>query len=94
MRRLILTAVSAVCGLLAGAGVQPTIFNHVDPVAMESWVEAQLRGMTPEQRVAQLIVMAVNPQDDAPTRALVKHYVEETAWAESSTTSARCTSCR
>ena len=77
MRRLILTAVAAVCGLLAGAGVQPTIFNHVDPVAMESWVEAQLRGMTPEQRVAQLIVMAVNPQDDAPTRALVKHYVEE-----------------
>ena len=44
---------------------------------MNAWVESQLQSMTPEQRVAQLIVMAIAPSDDAATRALVKRYVEE-----------------
>ncbi|MBR6282968.1 MAG: serine hydrolase [Muribaculaceae bacterium] len=76
MKRICLAAVAAVMGLVSMA-MKPVMFNHVDQKAMESWVEAQLRGMTPEQRVAQLVVMAVDPKDDAPTRALVKRYVEE-----------------
>ncbi len=63
--------------LAAVAAVRPTLFNRTDTDAMNAWVEAQMSTMTPEQRVAQLIVMAVDPKDDAPTRALVKRYVEE-----------------
>lgn len=38
---------------------QPHFFNQVDQALMNTWVESTMAAMTPEQRVAQLIVMAV-----------------------------------
>ncbi|MBO4870626.1 MAG: serine hydrolase [Muribaculaceae bacterium] len=82
MKRLRMqTAIVALMAVMSlGArdkGAQPTIFNNVDQKAMEAWVETQISAMTPEQRVSQLIIMAVDPKDDEPTRALVKRYVSE-----------------
>ena len=80
MKKNIMALLMALLTLMASARdkkAQPAIFNHVDPAAMDAWVEAQIATMTPAQRVAQLIIMGVDPKDDEPTRALVKRYVAE-----------------
>ncbi|MBQ4366698.1 MAG: serine hydrolase [Muribaculaceae bacterium] len=55
----------------------PAFFNKVDKAEMEAWVNATLQTMTPEERIAQIIIMAVNPRDDDTTRAIVKRYVAD-----------------
>lgn len=80
MKRKVLFALAIVVALCAGArdkGVEPSLFNSVDKAAMQAWVDAQMQAMTPAQRVAQLIIMAVDPKDDDATRALVKRYVAD-----------------
>ncbi|MBO7608673.1 MAG: serine hydrolase [Muribaculaceae bacterium] len=78
-RRIFIVAIAVAMSLFAmfGAGVQPSLFNNVDKAAMEAWVDAQMAAMTPEQRVAQLMVMGIDPQDNEPTRALIRKYVAE-----------------
>lgn len=67
----------ALCTAARDRVVEPSIFNKVDKAAMRAWVDARMGELTPAQRVAQLIVMAVDPKDDDATRSLVKRYVAQ-----------------
>ena len=53
----------------------PNLFNHVDPVAMNQWVDSVFEAMSPQARIGQLIVAAVTPRGNDTTRDLVKDLV-------------------
>ncbi len=53
----------------------PNLFNHVDPVAMNQWVDSVFEAMSPQARIGQLIVAAVTPRGNDATRDLVKDLV-------------------
>ncbi len=78
LKKLILLAVAVLITATASAAAkrQPSILGKVDSKAMESWVNTTFKSMSPDERIAQLIVMAVNPRS-ADAEALVKKYVEE-----------------
>ena len=53
----------------------PNIFNQVDQVAMNSWVDSVFNSMSPEARIGQLIVAAVTPSSNDATREQVRRLV-------------------
>lgn len=55
----------------------PNLFNRVDQVAMNSWVDSVFNTLTPEGRIGQLIVAAVTPSGSDATRELVRRLVTE-----------------
>ena len=71
-----LFAMVALAAVAARAPKQPHIFNKVNKKAMETWVSSTFRAMTPDERIAQLMVIAVNPRDNL-ARATVKKLVED-----------------
>lgn len=73
---LIAVAVLMTATVSVGAKRQPAIFNKVDKKAMESWVNSTFKSLSPDERIAQLIVMAVNPRG-ADAETLVKKYVAD-----------------
>jgi beta-glucosidase-like glycosyl hydrolase len=74
----ILTAgfILLVC-LPAKAQHEPSILHRAmqDPACM-AWVEDRLAAMTPEERVGQLFVYTLSPDDTAPNRALLRRVVQ------------------
>ena len=55
----------------------PNLFNQVDQVAMNEWVDSVFNSMSPDARIGQLIVAAVTPAGNDATSALVKRLVTE-----------------
>ena len=55
---------------------QPTIISKADSKAMEAWVNKTFNAMTPDEKITQLFVMAVNPRNKF-AQDLVKKYVAE-----------------
>lgn len=55
---------------------QPAILNKVDQKAMEAWVNTTFKSLSPDERLAQLIVMAVDPRS-AGAKELVDKYVSQ-----------------
>lgn len=55
----------------------PNLFNQVDQVAMNQWVDSVFNSLTPEGRVGQLIIAAVTPSGNDATRELVKRLVTQ-----------------
>jgi beta-glucosidase-like glycosyl hydrolase len=51
------------------------LFNQVDQVAMNSWVDSVFNTLTQEGRIGQLIVAAVTPSGNDATRELVRNLV-------------------
>lgn len=77
-RRILLFAALVTLALLTAAQrLQPTLLNKVDTRAMNAWVDSAMQRMTPDERIAQLMVVAVFPNDNAATRQRVKHLVED-----------------
>lgn len=56
---------------------KPAILNRADEKAMEQWVNATFAQMTPDERIAQLMVAAVFPQGNEQTEADVRRLVSE-----------------
>lgn len=54
-----------------------SLLGRADAAKMNEWVENTFSTLSPEEKVAQLVVLAVQPSDNAPTRKLLSHYVED-----------------
>ena len=62
--RILLTAVAVVLALSSMARESaklPNMFNRVDQVAMNQWVDSVFNSLSPEGRIGQLIVAGVTP---------------------------------
>jgi beta-glucosidase-like glycosyl hydrolase/CubicO group peptidase (beta-lactamase class C family) len=55
----------------------PNLFNNVDQVGMNQWVDSVFNSLSPEARIGQLIVAAVTPSGNDATRDLVKRLVTQ-----------------
>ena len=77
----ILLAVAAVAlslsAMARGNAKLPNLFNNVNQVAMEQWVDSVFASLSPEARIGQLIVAAVTPRSNDATRDLVKRLVAQ-----------------
>ena len=81
-KRMLLAAVAVVLTMSAAgreATRLPNLFNQVDQVAMNAWVDSVFDSISPEARIGQLIIAAVTPSDNDATRELVRIW-----WAGSS----------
>ena len=73
---LMLVAVLIAATASVEAKRQPAILNKVDQKAMEAWVNTTFKSLSPDERLAQLIVMAVDPRS-AGAKELVDKYVSQ-----------------
>lgn len=77
----ILLAVAAVAlslsAMARGNAKLPNLFNNVNQVAMEQWVDSVFASLSPEARIGQLIVAAVTPRSNDATRDLVKRLIAQ-----------------
>ena len=79
-KRMLLAAVAVVLTVSAAgreATRLPNLFNQVDQVAMNAWVDSVFDSMSPEARIGQLIIAAVTPSDNNATRELVRRLVTQ-----------------
>ena len=60
-----------------GNAKMPNLFNHVDQVAMNDWVDSVFNSLSPEARIGQLIVAAVTPSSSDATKDLVRRLVTQ-----------------
>ena len=78
--RVLLLVVTLVITLSAAARSNtrlPNLFNQVDQVAMNEWVDSVFDSLSPEARIGQLIVAAVTPSGNEATRDLVRRLVTQ-----------------
>lgn len=73
---LLLTLAALLLGVQQALAVRPTILNRANSQKMEQWVEATYSKMSPEERISQIMIMAINPTNSDVTKAVVKKYVE------------------
>ena len=73
---LLLTLAALLLGVQQAFAVRPAILNRVNSQKMERWVEATYSKMSPEERIAQIMIMAINPGEGDVSKAVVKRYVE------------------
>ena len=75
---MLLVAVSLCMSAIGRSATRlPNLFNQVDQVAMNQWVDSVFNSLTPEGRVGQLIIAAVTPSGNEATRELVKRLVTQ-----------------
>ena len=79
-KRILLVTVAAVLALSAAARSTstvrvPNLFNNVDEVAMNQWVDSVFNSLSADARIGQLIVAAVTPRSNDATRELVRSLV-------------------
>ena len=77
---ILLATVAALLTMSAAARSDaklPNLFNNVDQVAMNRWVDSVFNSLSPEARIGQLIVAGVTPSSNDATRELVKHLVTQ-----------------
>ena len=55
----------------------PNLFNKVDQVAMNQWVDSVFNSLSADARIGQLIVAAVTPGSNDATREIVKRLVTQ-----------------
>ncbi len=73
---LLLTLAVLLFGLQQALAVTPSILNRVDPQKMELWVEATYLKMSPQERISQIMIMAINPGEGDVSKSVVKRYVD------------------
>ena len=79
-KRVLLLAVALMLTLGASArpaAKLPNLFNQVDKLAMNAWVDSVFDSMSPDARIGQLIVAAVTPSSNEATRELVRRLVTQ-----------------
>ncbi len=80
IRRFSLVIVAVVLTLsAAGRSVTrlPNLFNQVDQVTMNQWVDSVFNSLSAEGRIGQLIVAAVTPRSNDATREAVRRLVSQ-----------------
>ena len=79
-KRVLLLAAALVLTLSASARSNaklPNLFNQVDQVAMNEWVDSVFNTMSLDARIGQLIVAGVTPSSNEATRDLVRRLVTQ-----------------
>lgn len=74
---LLLTLVALLIGVQQAMAVTPSILNRVDPQKMELWVESTYLRMSPQERISQIMIMAISPNRVDESKMLVERYVED-----------------
>lgn len=59
------------------AADRPNLFNNVDLVAMDAWVDSVFNSLSPDARIGQLFVAAVTPSSSDATREAVRRLVTQ-----------------
>lgn len=72
---LILLLLVAVC--TSQAKTTPAILNSVDTKAMNRWVDSVFATLSPSERIAQIMIMGVQPHDNEGNRATIRRYVQD-----------------
>ena len=78
--RILLASIAMVIALSAAArptAKLPNLFNNVDQVAMNKWVDSVFSTLSPQARIGQLIIAAVTPRSNDATRELVRNLVSQ-----------------
>ena len=75
-KALLPTLAALLLGMQQALAVKPAILNRVDSQSMEKWVTTTYEKMTPEERITQIMIMAICPKQVDDARALVQRYVE------------------
>ena len=78
--RILLASIAMVIALSAAArptAKLPNLFNNVDQVAMNKWVDSVFSTLSPQARISQLIIAAVTPRSNDATRELVRNLVSQ-----------------
>ena len=70
------TLAALLIGVQQALAVRPAILNRANSQKMEQWVEATYLKMTPEERISQIMIMAISPNRDDEAKMLVTRYVE------------------
>ena len=65
------------CAAARGTNKLPNLFNDVDQVAMNTWVDSVFNSLSPEARIGQLIVAAVTPSANEASRDMVRQLVSK-----------------
>ncbi len=60
-----------------GNAKSPNMFNQVNQVAMNQWVDSVFNSLSPDARIGQLIVAAVTPRSNDVTKDTVKRLVSQ-----------------
>ena len=74
---LLLMLAALLCGVQQAIAVTPSILNRANKQLMEMWVESTYLKMSPQERISQIMIMAVSPSKGDEARALAQRYVEK-----------------
>lgn len=79
--RVLMVAIAAMAlslsALARGNAKLPNLFNQVDQVEMNQWVDSVFNTLSPQARIGQLIVAAVTPRSNDATREVVRRLVSQ-----------------
>ena len=78
--RFLLSAIAVVLSIGATARSTndlPSLFNDVNQVEMNQWVDSVFNTMSPEARIGQLIIASVTPSSQDATKQLVERLVKQ-----------------
>ncbi len=73
----IITAAVAVAAVLSAQAVKPTLLKNTEEAARNRWVDSVYRSLTPRERVAQLFVGSIAPNQGEKSKAAIKRAVGE-----------------
>ena len=79
-KRITTVMAAALLSLLAaavGPAKSPHLFNNIDQVAMNKWVDSVFNNLSPEARIGQLIVADITPKSNDAVRDQVRRLVEK-----------------
>lgn len=69
--------VAMLIGLQQALAVTPSILNRNNNKAREKWVNSTYSNLSPEERIAQIIIMPINPGNNEPVLELIRKYVAD-----------------
>ena len=79
--RVLMVAIAAMAlslsALARGNAKLPNLFNQVNQVEMNQWVDSVFNTLSPQARIGQLIVAAVTPRSNDATREVVRRLVSQ-----------------
>lgn len=73
---ILLTLAVLLLGVQQALAVSPTILKRANSPKMEKWVNSIYSQLSPEERIAQIMIMPINPNKDDDAKMLVKRYVD------------------
>lgn len=73
---LLLTLAALLLGVQQALAVRPTILNRANSQKMEQWVETTYSKMSPQERISQIMIMAISPNRSDEAKLFVEQYVK------------------